>query len=120
MLARLQRALLVVLVCILPVQSMAAALVTLTCPPQDAHRTVAAEHGTHDHAGHAHGDGAQQPGGAGHEHANDGHLCCHQFSSAGPSVHALAAPNDFRVYAAVVPVLTPLYIPELPQRPPRA
>lgn len=130
MIAILQRALFLLLVWILPVQSMAAVVLPIACAPGDAHHGPAVAHVGHDPAdpqgGHAHGEPQHHAGPAhdhghdGEQHAGDGHLCCHQFSSAGPSVHVLAAARDFRVYSATVSLLTPLHIPELPQRPPRA
>lgn len=120
MLAKLKRIVLVLLVCILPVQSAAAALLPVVCAPQETSPAAAGAHGGHDHAAHVHDEAAPQPGGAAHDHGGEGHLCCHQVSSGTPFVHVLPAPSDFRVYAATVAVLTPLHIPELPQRPPRS
>lgn len=122
MLARLQRALLVALLCILPVQSMAATLIPLTCSPQDVHHALPGGHAAHDHAAQVHGGGS--PVSTDHDHdgptESHGHLCCHQFSSAAPAVPFVPSPNDFGMHTASVSLLTPLHIPELPQRPPRA
>ena len=123
MFVRFQRALIVVLMCILPVQAMAAALVPLSCGPMAAHSEHATTNtgGAHQHASDAHDHTVAHSGDAQHSdesaHAN---LCCHQFVSATSSAHAVAAPHDFRVYIAAVNLLAPLHIPELPQRPPRA
>lgn len=125
MFARFQRALIVLLICILPVQAMAAALVPLSCGPTAAHSEHTATQAGHAHAAAAavqeHDHGLAHYGLAGHNdesaHAN---LCCHQFVSATPSAYGLATPQDFTVYVLAVTLLTPLHIPELPQRPPRA
>lgn len=128
MLARLTRPLLLALLLILPLQSMAAALAPVLCMPQEHHHTAASLHSNvhgaasqaYDHAtpGHDHGDshvGAND----GHSDKDGGHVCCHHFASATPMFRTLAVPHDFRAYAASVALMTPLHIPELPQRPPR-
>jgi hypothetical protein len=120
--AGLKRALLVIMLCILPVQSMAFVLVPLQCSPEETHQVLSsASHAGHDHAAHAHDAAATHDGGAPHGNGDGhGHLCCHQFSTAAPAVPVLTPPRDFRVYASTVSPLTQLHIPELPQRPPRA
>lgn len=118
---RLQRIMLAALLCTLPVQGFAAALASLTCKPIGDHATIDAQAHVHDAtaASDAYESSAHD---AGYEHSGDiGHTCCHHFSSAAaPSVEAVLAPRDFPSYSSTVPVLTPLYFPELPQRPPRA
>jgi len=129
MLARLRRPLLLFLLLILPLQSVAAALAPLLCSPQASHHTVTAAHASaHGDASPAHErsisghDHAYTHAGGTHEQSDDGsgHLCCHHVASATPAFHTLAVPYDFRGYAASVTLLTPLHIPELPQRPPQA
>lgn len=119
---RLRRVLLTLLLCTLPVQSMAAALAALTCGPHDS-RESATTHASVTHAEAAPHDHATLGGdGAAHEHAGDehAHLCCHHFSSGTPSVLMLPGSREFTAYAQVVPPPTPSHIPELLQRPPRA
>jgi hypothetical protein len=122
MFARIRRVLVFLMICILPVQAMAAALVPVSCASAAGHEEHLGSQPAHAHAGpseahthaYAHGDA---------DHGSEsvhGNLCCHQSASAAPSVHVLAAPQDFRVYTSSVSLLAPLYIPELPQRPPRA
>jgi len=115
--ARLKRALLVIMLCILPVQSMAFTLLALQCSPAHAHH--AASSAEHDRATHAHA--ALHEEGAPLEQADGhGHFCCHQFSTAAPALAVPSPPRDFRIYASTVSLPTPLHIPELPQRPPKA
>jgi len=117
--AAFQRAIFILLLGILPLQSMAAALLPLTCGPVSAPASVAHDHATAAASHHHAADRAD------HQHNGDqqtqdehGHLCCHQFSAV-PAMHFLAAPQDFHVYASAPARLTPLHIPDLPQRPPR-
>lgn len=50
----------------------------------------------------------------------DGHSCCHQVFTAAASVILPFAPEAPRVIVQRVSLLNTLFIPELPQRPPRA
>ncbi len=119
---RLTRVLLILLLCTLPVQSMAAALSALTCGPHENRESATAHAGvTHAEAA-LHDHGTSGGDGVAYEHSGDehAHLCCHQFSSGTPSVVMLPAPREFTAYTQAVPPLTPSHIPDLPQRPPRA
>jgi hypothetical protein len=123
MFSRLQRILVVLMICILPVQAMAVVLVPVSCAAVGAHE----ENGdAHVHSAHAHTGDAGVHGsahGGDSTHGTDtahGNLCCHQFASATPSIHVLATPHDFHVYDSAVTLPARLHIPELPQRPPRA
>lgn len=122
MFARLTRPLLLALLLILPLQSMAAALAPLLCSPQESHHATTLAHASAPSDAPAAHDHALLHEGTGDMHSDDGsgHLCCHHFASATPMFHTLIIPDDFRAHAASVTLLTPLHIPELPQRPPRA
>ena len=50
----------------------------------------------------------------------DGHSCCHQVFTAAAPVIMPFAPEAPRVITPRVSLLSTLFIPELPQRPPRA
>jgi len=126
MYARLRRALVLALLCILSVQGMAATLVPMACVPHSAH----SEHGSTPHTGdegttvtndvEEHHDalaGDVDPRKS--DDSTHASLCCHQFASATPPAQAYAARPDMPVYAAAVTFHAPLHIPELPQRPPR-
>jgi hypothetical protein len=116
------------LMLILPLQAVAAyAPAAAACGDQHA----AAMHQTEaDHSGHhamaAAADHGQQSANE-HQHHDsspsndfDGHSCCHQVLTGAASVALPFAPESPRVILQRVSLLNTLFIPELPQRPPRA
>lgn len=119
--AAFHRAVVVLLLGILPLQSMAAALLPFACSPVSVPTPLVHEHAQTDRI-HQHAAGSAHHSHDGEQQAHDapgGHLCCHQFSAV-PAMQFLPAPQDFRVYASAPVRVTPLHIPDLPQRPPRA
>lgn len=113
------------LLLILPLQAVAAYAPVMPCGEhgsamQSAHETQM------DHQSMATADEGQSPctehqsqgGSAGNDF--DGHSCCHQVFTAAASVSLPFAPEAPRVITQRVPLLNTLFIPELPQRPPRA
>ncbi len=111
----------------LPLQGIAAYAPVSRCGDEHA-AAMQQTHLSHDgHHAMAAADHGQQPQHAGHEHHDDsqtgeaaGHSCCHHlFTGAAPA----AMPGSPQAPNAVIPrisLLITLYIPELPQRPPRA
>ena len=61
-----------------------------------------------------------QPQTSGSSNDFDGHSCCHQVFTGAASVILPFAPEAPRVIVQRVSLLNTLFIPELPQRPPRA
>lgn len=76
---------------------------------------------------HSHENPTDQHAAASHQHQDDGqladfdgHSCCHHvFTGTAPAVSTLA-PVAPRVITPRVSLLSTLFIPDLPQRPPRA
>lgn len=115
------RALLVAILLIaLPLQGVAAYAPMVACADghaanSDGHQHAAAADTAHDSTAHDHQQGNNDPA-----DPAGGHSCCHHVvSAAAPAllISTLAAPP---ILAAHVPLLNTLFIPELPQRPPRA
>lgn len=116
------------LMLILPLQAVAAyAPAAAACGDQHA----AAMHQTEaDHSGHhamaAAADHGQQSANEHQHHESspsndfDGHSCCHQVFTGAASVALPFAPESPPVILQRVSLLNTLFIPELPQRPPRA
>lgn len=111
----------------LPVQGIAAHALVMAC---DSLQSPAAQQTHQEHGGHAAAN-------AGHDHDShdtsghhqdtsetsgnsSGHSCCHHASTGVlPTAHA-GVPETPQEVPGSVQLLTTLYIPELPQRPPRA
>lgn len=119
------------LLLILPLQGLAAALMPFACIPAPTH---AAQQAIVADAQQDHGDGAAMPhqhdaySSAKHHQDSDdgasgqnynGHLCCHLFSAI-PATEAVVAASDLPLLTSPIPVLVALFVPEQPQRPPRA
>jgi hypothetical protein len=105
----------------LPVQGLAAFTPASRCA--DAHAGHAM-HDTQQHHGtaaQAHDHGSHQPQDDGQStDPSGGHSCCHHVFSGVPSAAIPGMPAPPREMTARVSLLATLYIPELPQRPPRA
>jgi len=124
MFPRVRHALLLALLLIVPLQSMAAALKPLLCPPHSHAHVAGSTSAAHDDVVVHHDEGlphaeAHAPHPAQGDHS-DSHTCCHHVLSGAIGVTALPAHHDFRVFSSSIQLLATLYIPELPQRPPRA
>jgi len=97
-----------VLLLVMPLQSVAASLSVLQCPAAEAGATRSSN--TDD--------------GAGQERDGDGvktffeHFFCHQLSSGIPVSPAAAAAPDIPVFDSSIFILPSLFFPEQPQRPP--
>ncbi len=101
----------------LPLQGMAAFTTLMTCASQHADAVAVADHHgaqhTHEHSPDQQHDGSQPE-------TASGHFCCHHlFSAAASGINA----DPGEAPSTLVPgisLLATLFIPELPQRPPRA
>jgi|InoplaM1AM_1038551.scaffolds.fasta_scaffold02079_1 hypothetical protein len=105
---------LIVLV-LLPLQSIAASLTALTCYSDHAQQTETHDHGTsHSHDGstpHQHGDET------GSDHS--GHMNCHHVFSGMPTTVIVNMPSELPAFESSLSLLFTLFVPERPQRPPR-
>jgi hypothetical protein len=113
----LRQILLALLLLVLPFQALAAVVGPLVCHSSTEQNTHASYEDHHDHsAPHDHGgDGGTQ----GNDHG--GHLGCHHFFSAVPLTEQPApSAADLPVFQTSLSLLATLFIPELPQRPPRS
>ncbi|MBX9812177.1 MAG: hypothetical protein K2Y16_11295 [Burkholderiales bacterium] len=104
---------------VMPLQGVAASLSHLLCsPPSAAEQMVSGHH--HDVGGdnvtpHDHDDSSSNDSSKSHA----GHLSCHQVSSAIPSVTVAVFVSNLSVFEPAVFILSSLFFPERPQRPPR-
>ena len=118
MLMLLKRIAVLALLFVLPLQALAVIVAPVMClSGGDHHRatTLSAEHGA-DHDSHTHHHD-NSDGGSASDVA--GHLECHHvFSGVPVSSPPFTAPN-LPVFQATISSAATLYIPELPQRPPR-
>lgn len=115
------RALLVAILLIaLPLQGVAAYAPMVACADghaagNDGHQHAAPADPAQDSTAHDHhqgnGDPAESPG---------GHSCCHHVVSAAVPALLALTPAALPILASRVSLLNTLFIPELPQRPPRA
>jgi hypothetical protein len=115
----------------LPLQGIAAYAPVARCGDGHAAATQQTHHQAHEsHAGHhapaTAADHSQQPP-AGHHHPDDGqpgeaagHACCHHAFTGAPSAAMPGTPPAPDAVTPRVFLLSTLFIPELPQRPPRA
>jgi hypothetical protein len=105
-----RRILLLALLLVMPIQGIAAPVSHLLCPSSSAAEPL--DMGSeHDHEGSSSNDGNNTPA---------GHLSCHQVSSGIPSITVLTFAGDLPVYHPSSLTSPSLFIPEQPQRPPRA
>lgn len=115
------------LLLVLPLQGAAAVLMPLACLSAPTHDTTAGA-GAHHHAAaeipHQH----DTPAGASQDQGNDdggtvqnynGHLLCHLFSAV-PATLTMAAAADLPTLVSSISIPLALFVPEQPQRPPRA
>jgi len=104
---------LLALLTVLPLQGIAATLSALACFLAEKHQAAES---------HIHSD----QGGSFHEHDGDpgenqsGHLGCHHFFSAMPTVVTMTTPSEVPAFESTLSLLFTLFFPEQPQRPPRA
>lgn len=109
------------LVFALPLQALAAHAPVMACAeiPAMSGQSDHQSHGAQSDAGHAAHHGTPQQ----HEHGapdNGSHSCCHHvFSGATPAI-VLHSPESPRDILPRISLLSTLFIPDLPQRPPRA
>lgn len=112
----------------LPLQGIAVHASDMSC--DDGEKTAVLQtHGSHHGhgiapAGHSHdgpvtGETQQHDGGETQVSAS-GHSCCHNLSTGVPPATNAGISESPREISSSVQLLTTLYIPELPQRPPRA
>lgn len=121
MFARFRYIALLALLLVLPLQGLAAVIAPLNClSTGDHHSTQTAGHASHEHDSSHHGPShhgsGEDPGTA----DVAGHMECHHVFSAVPMSFGAPARGDLPVFQATLSLLATLYIPELPQRPPRA
>ncbi len=117
---RLRALLVAVLLLALPVQGLAAYTPAMACSDAQA------MHGDSDNRQHGHHAPAQAA--MDHHHQSDsspaepsgGHSCCHHVVSAGAPALIAGIAETPRVLVSRSASLATLYIPEMPQRPPRA
>lgn len=102
-----------ILLLVIPLQGLAATLSTLSCFSAEERATTPSHaYIHHDGPSHQHeGDGSKD---------NSGHPCCNHFFSAVPAVAATAAPSELSAFESALSLLTTLFVPERPQRPPRS
>jgi hypothetical protein len=111
----------------LPLQAVAAFAPVMPCTGGHA-PAIAHPHDSHAHH-QAMTDSGEHPalpccdhqqGNSGSGNKYDGHSCCHQVFTGAASVILPLEPETPRVITARISLLNTLFIPELPQRPPRA
>lgn len=99
---------------LLPLQGLAATLSAFTCFSADAHPTADANAHSHDGGGSSH----EHDGETSKDHS--GHLNCHHFFSGIPAVMVVTVPTELPAFESSISLLFTLFVPERPQRPPRA
>jgi hypothetical protein len=129
-LTRIKRFTLLVFLLVFPLQGLAAAIAPVLCLGGGSHHdathggTTAHAHGSHDHGSHGHDSPAPA-----HEHGkaepstsgdSTGHMECHHVFSGVPVAFPRLPTPDLPVFQAAISSAVTLYVPELPQRPPRA
>ncbi|MBY0271195.1 MAG: DUF2946 family protein [Burkholderiales bacterium] len=108
----------------LPLQGLAAYTPSARCAdsPGSGHAAYSSPQNQHHAASQAHdhsADQQQHDDGQPEDKAN-GHSCCHHVFSGAPSAAIPGMPAPPNALTPRVSLLFTLYIPELPQRPPRA
>lgn len=111
----------------LPLQGFAAHALVMPC---DGMQSPAAQKGHDAHGGHVatyaghdhdkHGAAEHQQGSTDAADSTSGHSCCHHASTGVLPASNAGVPETPQVVPGSVQLLTTLFIPELPQRPPRA
>ena len=110
------------LLLLLPLQALAGSLSVLTC------YTGSAQHGATNDADRDHGpshDNDMHDRDTPHQHDGDasvdhsGHLNCHHVVSGMPVVAAVSVPGEIPAFEPTLSLLSTLFVPERPQRPPR-
>lgn len=108
----------------LPLQGLAAFTPSAHCADstQSGHPAYSSPQSQHHAALQAHDHPADQPQRDDGQPADqtNGHSCCHHVFSDAPSAAIPGMPVPPHAVTPRVSLLTTLYIPELPQRPPRA
>lgn len=109
----------------LPLQAVAAYAPVMPCGDGQGTAMQQAHQDRADHQAMMAAAGAEQSPCTEHQSQSsnndfDGHSCCHQVFTAAASVILPFAPEAPRVIVQRVSLLNTLFIPELPQRPPRA
>jgi len=109
------------LLLILPIQGAAAALGPIVCALSEGHRSMGMD-------GHSHSD--HSDGSTSHSHDNSdgpvsdegasGHLCCHHFSAGVPVAFEKLPDLAPTLVSRSIVLSHKLFVPEQPQRPPRA
>ena len=118
-----QRQLAVLVLLLLPLQGLAASLAAYTCHSGTTEHATsnahADDHGT-SQTSHTHDDAAphQHDGDAGGDRS--GTLSCHHVFSGMPAAMALTRPAELPDFESSISLFSTLFVPELPQRPPRA
>ena len=99
----------------LPLQVIAAYAPLARCGDNHAEHHAMAAAADHDHAatGHQHHDNGPSTD-------SGGHSCCHHVFTGAATAATPGVPEAPRAITPRVSLLSTLYIPELPQRPPRA
>lgn len=115
------------LLLILPLQGLAAALMPFACLSAPEHNATAGA-GAHHHATaeipHQHDVPAsasqnQSNEDGGNVQNHNGHLLCHLFSAV-PATVVVVAAADLPILVSSISIPLALFVPEQPQRPPRA
>ncbi|HET9663511.1 MAG TPA: hypothetical protein VFP00_04720 [Burkholderiales bacterium] len=106
-----------ILLLLMPLQSLATSLTALTCYSGDAHHQTQ----THEHgAAHGHDDGSSRTHEGETGTDRSGHLNCHHVFSGVPMTLAASAPSELPAFESSISLLHTLFVPERPQRPPRS
>ena len=122
-----RRIALLAFVFLLPLQGLAAAVAPVLCLGGSGHHdathagTPTHAQESHDHDSHAHGSHAHKHGDSDTSPTGEtaGHMECHHvFSGVAVSFPPIAPPT-LPVFQTTISPAATLYIPELPQRPPR-
>jgi hypothetical protein len=126
-LTRIKRFIFVLFLLVFPLQGLAAAVAPVLCLGGGGHHdathagTTTQAQGSQDHDSHDHGSHA-------YKHANSdtsptgetaGHMECHHVFSGVAMSFPPIAPPTLPIFQATISPAATLYIPELPQRPPR-
>ncbi|MCE2999449.1 MAG: hypothetical protein ACK52V_10470 [Betaproteobacteria bacterium] len=105
----------------LPLQGLAAFAPTTPCAEGHVPAYAGAVHAHAPDSGGHHMHTTPDPQGPGQEGgAGTGHTCCHHVYTGTPPLAAPATPEAPGVLLPRVSLLATLFIPDLPQRPPRA
>jgi hypothetical protein len=103
----------------LPLQSIAAYAPLAPCGDEHA-ATMSQAHESHNHGDQTAAADHDHPAAPGQSDSPAGHSCCHHVFSAAATVAMPGVPAAPDTVTSRVRLLSTLFIPELPQRPPRA